>query len=94
MNKYSDKFDKIIDSIATSISLDAVMDEMAFEIFGRSRSLALAGKGCVKCGKRADSFPNTNSEEHYYRTALCYDCQCIVFANDEAELSSSLDSSC
>lgn len=51
------------------------LDEMSLSIFGRSRSLALAANGCVKCGNRVDNFRDEQSKREYEISGLCGDCQ-------------------
>lgn len=54
-------------------------DEAALNLFGRSRSLAKAGNGCVACGKPATTFRDARSKREYGISGLCQNCQDEIF---------------
>ena len=59
--------------------LDQFKEETAFRLFGRSRSLAIAGGGCVKCGEAATDFRDELSRKEYGISGLCQRCQDGIF---------------
>jgi hypothetical protein len=59
------------------------LDELALNIFGRSRSLAQAGNSCVKCGQPATEFKDELSRKEYGITGFCQKCQDSVFGGDD-----------
>ena len=59
--------------------LDKFKEETAFSLFGRSRTLAIAGKGCVKCGEPATEFKDELSRKEYGISGLCQCCQDSIF---------------
>tara|TARA_R110002020_G_scaffold165708_1_gene353354 strand:+ start:460 stop:666 length:207 start_codon:yes stop_codon:yes gene_type:complete len=63
--------------------LDNAKEEMAFKLFGRSRSLAIAGGGCVKCGETATDFRDELSRKEYGISGLCQCCQDGIFGTEE-----------
>ena len=68
-------------------NLDTFKEEMAFKLFGRSRSLAIAGNGCVKCGESAVDFRDEISRKEFGISALCQSCQDGIFGvEDEPEV--------
>ena len=70
--------------------LDNAKEEMAFTLFGRSRTLAIAGNGCVSCGKSAVDFRDELSRKEHGISGLCQGCQDEIFGgpeeNDEKEI--------
>jgi hypothetical protein len=72
-------------------ALDTFKEEMAFSLFGRSRTLAIAGNQCVKCGGSVVlskdgglDFRDEVSEREYGISGFCQSCQDNVFGlNDE-----------
>ena len=63
--------------------LDNLKEEMALKLFGRSRTLALAGNQCVKCGELAVEFNDELSRKEYGISGLCQCCQDSVFGVEE-----------
>ncbi len=66
--------------------LEQFQDDMAVNLFGRSRELAIAGNGCVKCGASVVlskdgglDFRDELSEKEYLISGLCQCCQDIIF---------------
>ncbi len=66
-------------SIRTMNELDNAKEEMAFKLFGRSRTLAIAGNGCVKCGESAVDFRDELSRKEFGISGLCQGCQDGIF---------------
>jgi len=54
---------------------EEVREAMTYKHFDRSFILAQAGGQCVKCGKVADTFNNTDSVKEYHLIGYCQDCQ-------------------
>lgn len=63
--------------------LDNLKEEMALNLFGRSRTLALAGNECVKCGEFNLEFRDEISRKEYKISALCQCCQDGIFGTEE-----------
>ena len=61
--------------------MDQVKEEMAFSLFGRSRTLAIAGGQCVKCGQPAVDFRDELSRKEYNISGFCQSCQDEIFGN-------------
>ena len=65
-------------------ALDTFKEETAFRLFGRSRSLAIAGNQCVKCGEFDLWFRDEVSRKEHGISGFCQSCQDDVFGpNDE-----------
>ena len=68
--------------------LEQAKEDMAMRLFGRSRSLAIAGGQCVKCGfphnLRSD-FRDALSHKEYGISGLCQCCQDGIFGTGEDE---------
>lgn len=62
-----------------SPEMQKFLDEMSLNMFGRSRSLAKAGKSCVCCGKPARKFEDQASYKEFNITGFCQECQDKVF---------------
>ena len=76
-------------SIRTMMNeLDNAKEEMAFKLFGRSRTLAIAGGQCVKCGfphnLRSD-FRDALSHKEYGISGLCQGCQDGIFGVSDVD---------
>ena len=65
--------------------LEAFKEEIAIVLYGRSLILAISGCSCVKCGKPAVEFRNDCSQEEYYISCFCQDCQDDHFGIEEDE---------
>ena len=63
--------------------LEQFKEEMAFKLFGRSRTLAIAGNQCVKCGELATDFSDEISRKEYGISGLCQCCQDGIFGGGE-----------
>ena len=63
--------------------LEQFKEEMAFSLFGRSRTISLAGNGCVKCGEFNLEFRDEVSRREYKISALCQCCQDGIFGAPE-----------
>lgn len=59
--------------------MEDVLERLSMATFGRSRSLAIAGEGCVKCGESASSFRDEVSKREFKISGLCQKCQDEVF---------------
>ena len=70
----------------TSFSSNNFKEEIAMMLFGRSFALSQAGKQCVICGKRADSFSCDRAAREWKISSMCEPCQNEVFESmaDEA----------
>lgn len=66
-----------------STVMDKLCDDLSLSIFGRSRTLAQAGNGCVMCGKPATQFRDAISQREYKISGLCQQCQDKVFVEPE-----------
>ena len=63
--------------------LDTFKEETAFRLFGRSRSLAIAGNQCVKCGAHELEFRDELSRKEHGISGVCQSCQDDIFGTDE-----------
>ena len=63
--------------------LDTFKEETAFRLFGRSRSLAIAGNQCVKCGAHELEFRDELSRKEHGISGFCQSCQDDIFGTDE-----------
>jgi hypothetical protein len=63
-------------------ALDTFKEETAFRLFGRSRTLAIAGNGCVKCGESAVDFRDEISRKEFGISGFCQSCQDDIFGTD------------
>ena len=64
-------------------SMTATLDNISLRSLGRARSLAIAGRSCVTCGKRADIFRDSLSVKEYNISGMCQKCQDEVFVENE-----------
>jgi hypothetical protein len=64
-------------------SMTATLDNISLRSLGRARSLAIAGRSCVTCGKRADIFRDSLSVKEYHISGMCQKCQDEVFVENE-----------
>lgn len=62
-----------------SFKVNNIKEDMAMMLFGRSFTLAQAGKQCVVCGKRAEIFSCDRAEREFEISAMCEPCQNEVF---------------
>ena len=65
-----------------SPQIEKLLDDLSLATFGRSRSLAIAGQGCVDCGGPAIEFRNEVSRKEYNISGLCQKCQDELFGAD------------
>ena len=65
--------------------MDNFKEEMAFKLFGRSRTISLAGNECVKCGEFNLEFRDEVSRREYKISALCQCCQDGIFGGPEGD---------
>ena len=59
--------------------IEQMKEDMAMKLFGRSRTIALAGNECVKCGEFNLEFRDEISRKEYSISALCQCCQDGIF---------------
>jgi len=64
-------------------NLDLAKEAMSLNLFGRSRLIAIAGKGCVKCGGPAVDFRDEISHKEYGISGFCQECQDEIFGAEE-----------
>lgn len=62
-----------------SFKVNNIKEDMAMMLFGRSFTLAQAGKQCVVCGKRAEIFSCDRAEREFKISSFCEPCQNEVF---------------
>ncbi len=65
--------------------LEQAKEEMAFKLFGRSRTLAIAGNGCVKCGESAVDFRDEISKKEFGISGFCQACQDDIFGGSDED---------
>jgi hypothetical protein len=65
--------------------LEQAKEEMAFKLFGRSRTLAIAGNGCVKCGESAMDFRDELSKKEFGISGFCQSCQDDIFGGPDED---------
>ena len=65
--------------------LEQFKEDTAMKLFGRSRSLAIAGGGCVKCGEVATDFRDELSRKEYGISGICQGCQDEIFGGPEED---------
>lgn len=63
-------------------AMDTYKDEMSLSLFGRSRTLALAGAQCVVCGGSATEFRDSLSRTEWKISGACQACQDRFFDED------------
>ena len=63
--------------------MDKFKEEKAFQLFGRNRTLAIAGNGCVKCGESAVDFRDELSRKEFGISGFCQSCQDDIFGPDD-----------
>jgi hypothetical protein len=59
--------------------MDKHKEQMAQDLYGRSRMVALAGDQCVKCGEFALEFRDELSRREYAISCWCQSCQDSFF---------------
>ena len=65
--------------------MDKFKEESAMGLFGRSRLLAIAGKGCVKCGESAVDFRDEISKKEFGISGFCQVCQDDIFGGPDED---------
>ena len=63
--------------------LELAKEAMSLNIYGRSRSIALATGQCVKCGEFNLEFNDELSRKEYGISGLCQCCQDGIFGTEE-----------
>ena len=74
-----DKGTALCYTIRTMNELDKTKEEMAFTLFGRSRTVAMSNGQCVKCGEFNLEFNDELSRKEYGISGLCQCCQDSIF---------------
>ena len=65
--------------------LDKFKEDSAMRLFGRSRVLAIAGNGCVKCGESAVDFRDELSRKEFSISGFCQKCQDEIFGGPDGD---------
>lgn len=63
--------------------MEEMKEAMSFNLYGRSRNIALAAGQCVKCGQYDLEFRDELSRKEYGISALCQTCQDGIFGVEE-----------
>ena len=63
-------------------AMENVLDDMAKELFGRGRKVAMDNQMCVICGGDANHFDDELSRREYGISGMCQSCQDGVFSVD------------
>ena len=66
--------------------VEKFQDDMAVNLFGRSREIAREGGQCVKCGEFNLEFRDELSRKEHDISGLCQTCQDGIFGVDEPEV--------
>lgn len=67
---------------AKNPEIESFLEDQSMEMFGRSRTVAIAGKSCVACGRPASSFRDELSVKEFGISGLCQACQDEVFVEE------------
>ena len=62
--------------------MEIMLDDMAKELFGRGRKVAMDNQMCVMCGNDANHFTDELSRREYGISGMCQSCQDGVFSVD------------
>jgi len=62
------------------------LNNISLDMFGRSRTLAMAGRQCVACGAAVKQLRDALSEKEYTISGMCQGCQDSVFEIPDEEL--------
>ena len=65
--------------------MENMLDDMAKELFGRGRKVAMDNQMCVICGDDANHFTNELSRREYGISGMCQSCQDGVFSVDNED---------
>ena len=63
--------------------LELAKEAMSLNLYGRSRSIALAAGQCVKCGEFNLEFRDELSRKEYGISGLCQPCQDGIFGEED-----------
>jgi uncharacterized CHY-type Zn-finger protein len=69
-----------------SIEMEKQLDEMAEQLFDRSRSLSMFNLTCVTCGDPIEKFRDELSQREYRISGMCQKCQDEVFTEVPEDL--------
>ena len=61
--------------------MENYLDDMANELFGRGRKVAMDNQMCVMCGNDANHFTDELSRKEYGISGMCQTCQDKTFAS-------------
>ena len=62
--------------------MENMLDDMAKELFGRGRKVAMDNQMCGMCGDDANHFTDELSRKEYGISGMCQSCQDGVFSVD------------
>ena len=62
-----------------SPAMQAALNALTRNMFGRERSASIRGNECVICGAKVAAFRNPLSEKEFSISGMCQDCQDSVF---------------
>ena len=62
--------------------MENMLDDMAKELFGRGRKVAMDNQMCVICGGDVNHFDDELSRREYGISGMCQSCQDGVFSVD------------
>ena len=68
-----------------SAGMENMLDDMAKELFGRGRKVAMDNQMCVICGDDANHFTDELSRKEYGISGMCQSCQDGVFSVDSED---------
>ena len=71
--------------IMKTAAMENVLDDMAKELFGRGRKVAMDNQMCVICGGDANHFDDELSRREYGISGMCQSCQDGVFKVDNED---------
>ena len=57
------------------VNMSELMDSLAKDMFGRTRTGAITANECVECGGPATDFRDELSQKEYTISGLCQSCQ-------------------
>ena len=66
-------------------AMENMLDDMAKELFGRGRKVAMDNQMCVICGDDANHFTDELSRREYGISGMCQSCQDGVFSVDSED---------
>lgn len=70
---------------------EALLDKMTVTAWGRPRSSSITDGICVMCGNPAKEFRDELSKREFQISAMCQDCQDVVFPSPQEDWNGSSD---